>query len=201
MRTKQRLLNIALAPLAATVICGAVAGGSAQANTIQLMNGTTVLGTLSDGTVNATLEGYTADTSAELESLLTTKVFQLANSGNGTEATEMNLLESTSFTTDNQTVVNGSDVGSPVTFTINTEFFLLKLDGNQNAGWAFFENTSGGPLTVTYTDIVAGAGSLSHYSTFASAVPGPIVGAGLPGLITAFGGLLVVARRRKQRLA
>ena len=39
------------------------------------------------------------------------------------------------------------------------------------------------------------------FSATAVAVPGPVVGAGLPGLVMACGGLLALARRRRQQVA
>jgi hypothetical protein len=47
-------------------------------------------------------------------------------------------------------------------------------------------------------DITATGFQSSNSSITVSAVPGPVLGAGLPGLIVACGGLLVLARRRRR---
>lgn len=56
-----------------------------------------------------------------------------------------------------------------------------------------------GPYSVTgiYTIVASGAGTALSTINM-SAVPGPIMGAGLPGLLLACGGLLALARRRRR---
>ena len=48
---------------------------------------------------------------------------------------------------------------------------------------------------------VAMTGGTGFAASNTHAVPGPVVGAGLPGIVVACGGLLALARRRRQRLA
>jgi hypothetical protein len=79
--------------------------------------------------------------------------------------------------------------------------FLLPLSGS---GQNFFTlTTAGGELIsrVAFTTTV-GLGDVEQVRFGdLTAVPGPIVGAGLPGLIAGCGALIVLARRRRQKLA
>jgi hypothetical protein len=55
-------------------------------------------------------------------------------------------------------------------------------------------------LLVTDNIGVNPGGSISGVQKAFSQVPGPVVGAGLPGLIAACGALLALARRRRRHL-
>ena len=63
-------------------------------------------------------------------------------------------------------------------------------------------NAGSGPfsLTAVYQVTATGPGQQAN-DTINIAVPGPVIGAGLPGLIAACGGLIALARRRRQQRA
>lgn len=73
-----------------------------------------------------------------------------------------------------------------------------------NAAGAFTGVAAGdtGPglysVTQLYTIVANSAGTLALSTMSISAVPGPMVGAGLPGLLAAAAGLLALARRRRK---
>ena len=60
---------------------------------------------------------------------------------------------------------------------------------------------TGNPYSVTAVYEVTTTGNGSANATINVSVPGPIVGAGLPGLLAACGGLIALARRRRRQAA
>jgi len=61
--------------------------------------------------------------------------------------------------------------------------------------------TINGAGNFKFLDVTAAAGNVLLSELNTTAVPGPIVGAGLPGLVAACGGLLALARRRRRQVA
>jgi hypothetical protein len=88
--------------------------------------------------------------------------------------------------------------------SVDTLSFDLHLTSGSwaNAASVLTTNSDGfaayAHIFVTGSPAVQSAGAIA---TGFAAVPGPIVGAGLPGLVMACGGLLALARRRRQKSA
>jgi hypothetical protein len=87
-----------------------------------------------------------------------------------------------------------------LSFTVSSNTFSepsggLVLDAQGTLALAGFDPTQG----IFHLSTQAGAPIVTFSATVA--VPGPIAGAGLPGLLAACGGLVAFARRRRQQLA
>jgi hypothetical protein len=99
---------------------------------------------------------------------------------------------------------------APVTFQMDsvTGSDAWLVSGSNSATTGFVSLLAGNDELVSHTipffnfyTFQATAGNVLLGSMTAAAVPGPIVGAGLPGLVAACGALIALARRRRQRIA
>jgi hypothetical protein len=178
------------------LLAAAALGGPATANTIEIaacMGG--VCGYLSDSPLGGnTFVGYTGVGTTSFTNATT---FQdLPNSNPSSEATKLNALAGTSFSTSNSDYpANFNVVPSGTSFNVPAlAYFLMKLDG-PNGGWAFFQNITNTVLTLVYNETGRASG-FSHYAIFgATAVPLP---AGIGLLAAGLAGLGVVGWRKRR---
>ena len=181
--------------------CGMLMSSSlASANTINIVDGAVLQGTLTSGAAPIVFLGYlpgepsyvppgvTSQTSAQL--------FTVHPSNETEEANFFDALAGLDVGVGLQ--VPGGGCGVNCAVSAATTYFSLKL-GNS---YAFFKNTTGFILALTYNEVPGKGAGLSHVTLFGNRLPvanTPAVP--LPGgillLLSALGGLGFLARSRK----
>ena len=176
------------------LISAAFVTGPVKANTVTLLEAGVPQGNLTDGGASVTFLGYISPLTLDNTSPYTAVTTTVNPANEATLTPIANTWFGTAFAVSDDHRTNISGGGDNESFNISTTFFSLTIGGQQTA---FFQNQSSGTLHLTYTSLPGQGAGLSHFDQFGTPVPGPVVGAGLPGLILAGGGLLGWWRRRK----
>jgi hypothetical protein len=189
---------------AAAIVSGVAFGTPANANTITITpvatagndSPATVTSTLAGNVFVGLVDGGGAAFLAGTGSFTAATGFDLGASNPASEAALLTTECACGTTFAPSGTEQNTNAGIPATFSTAAEFFAIKADG-----WiAYFHNLTGGLLTLNYADAPGDgvAAGISHTQNF---VPFPALGAGLPGLVLACGGLIALARRRRQQFA
>jgi hypothetical protein len=180
------------------ITCGLLMSAClANANTINIYNGSDLVGTLSSGTTNDDILGYTA---AGVTSTTEAQLFEVIPSDPPDEEAAFDIMAGIDVGTAIQ--VPGFGCEDDCAVSAATTYFKLKL-GKLSA---FFQNTTGFILALTYEQ-VGTAGGLSHTTLFGEFLDPPQstgevpLPAGIVLLISALGGLGVLRRFRKVGVA
>jgi hypothetical protein len=100
-------------------------------------------------------------------------------------------------------VYSATGAGAVTTFVINAGYTITEITGVALTiiGTGIATLTGFNPTPATFVLTTQGPGGASTFSATTVAVPGPVIGAGLPGLLLAFGGLVAWSRRRREQTA
>ena len=199
--TKKYAIGLAFA-------CGMLMNSSlASANTINIVDGAVINGTLTSGAAPVVFLGYlpgeTPYVAPGVTDLASAQLFTFHPSNPSNEEDFFDALAGVSVGAATQVLCVGVNPACQhnVAVSAATTYFSLKLGDS----YAFFKNTTGFILALIYNQVDGVGGGLSHVTLYGNRLPfnnAPTVPlpAAFPLLLGALGGLTWLSRSRKRKL-